>query len=167
MALLQSIEFVSLHCCLDYFHEIMCDNLTIFYLIKRKIGATNFLEFFCNSTDKSIDYLLRRFNLDNGKHHVVCEMTQCPDRLKIVKLIQMKRGLKRLHSVGSVKCAVLNVHNSCASYLIWNIRAPQYDLIKSNIRVLHLKLWDWSTDGKFVYSVPRKCQLVLLVKYAK
>lgn len=83
----------------------MCDKLTIFYLIKRKIGATNFPEFLCNSTDKSIDYLLRRFNFNNGKHYVVCEMTPCPDRLKIVKLIQMKRGLKRLHNVGSVKCA--------------------------------------------------------------
>lgn len=64
----------------------------------------DFLEFICtrNSTNISIDNLLRRFNLDNGKHYVVCEMTQCPDRLKIVKLIQMKRGLKRLHSV---KCA--------------------------------------------------------------
>lgn len=155
-----------MNCCLEYFHEIMCDSLIVIYLIKRKIGATNFLEFFCNSTDKIINYLLRRFNLNNGKHYVVCEMTQFPDRLKIVKLVQMKRGLKRLHSVGSVKCA-LNVHNSCASYLIWNIRAPQYDLIKSNIRVLHLKLRDWSTDGKFVYSIRRECQLVLLVKYAK
>lgn len=65
----------------------------------------NFLEFFCNSTNKSINYLLRKFNLNNGKHYVVCEITQCPDRLKIVKLVQMKRGWKRLHSVGSVKCA--------------------------------------------------------------
>lgn len=68
-----------MNCCLDYFHEIMCDKLTIFYLIKRKIGAMNFIEFLCKSTDKSIDYLLRRYNLDYATcKHYLCSLWDDP-----------------------------------------------------------------------------------------
>lgn len=43
--------------------------------------------------------------INNGKHYVICEMNQCPDRFEIVKLIQIKHWLKELHSVCSVKYA--------------------------------------------------------------